>query len=66
MAQEYLSCPPSLVKLWAAMPNQDRRWRNMNELHDLVDKEGNFNFFELFNRYGIGYTNPISVELPGK
>ena len=49
-----------------SMPNEDRRGRNMDELQDLVDDEGNFNSSKPFNRYRIGYKNPISVELPGK
>ena len=66
MAQENLSGSGRLLKLWVAMPNEDRRARNMDDLLDLMDEEGNFNFFELLNRYRIGYRNPISVELPGK
>ena len=38
----------------------------MNELQELVDDEGTFNFSELFNRYKIGFKNLISVDLPGK
>ena len=61
MAQEHLSGSPRLLKLWVAMPNENRRAKNIYELLDLVDDEGNFNFSELLNRYRIGFENLISV-----
>lgn len=48
------------------MPKEVRRGSDLDELEDLVDKEGKFDFSTLFTRYEIGYKNPISVELLGK
>ena len=66
MVQGHFSGSPSQLKLWVAMPEEDRRARNMDQLLDLVNDQGKFNFSELLKHYRISYKNPISVELPGK